>query len=169
MRYLKNVFYSVIIIGLASCSSTQYLTDSLGSVDTSQFTSYTLEDNCGDDINPIMQIRIKNGIQQSLRDRNLTNNNNADLLIKYFVKNTNKKYVQECRDDYLRWEGGRRCIDRVITYEEGSLVVDMIDTRTNTIIWHGAAYGASWDRLSDPNKHINKTVSGLLDRFFNQQ
>ncbi|MFT4533482.1 MAG: hypothetical protein ACJA1A_003192 [Saprospiraceae bacterium] len=169
MNYLKYLLFSIFIIGMSSCSSTQYLTDSLGSVDASQFASYTLEDNCGDDINPIMQIRIKNAIQKTLRVRNLTNNENANLLVKYFVKNTNKKYVQECRDDYLRWEGGRKCIDRVISYEEGSIVVDMIDTRTNTIIWHGAAYGPSWDRLSDPDKHINGTVSNLLDRFFTPQ
>ena len=134
MNYIKYLVFSSIIIGLASCSSTQYLTDSLGDIDSSQFTSYSIEDNCGDDINPIMQIRIKNAVQKTLRSKNIENTDNANLLVKYFVKNTNKKYVQECRDDYLRWEGGRKCIDRVISYEEGSIVVDMIDTRTNTII-----------------------------------
>ena len=77
------------------------------------------------------------------------------------------KYVQECRDDYLRWEGGTKCIDRVITYEEGSIVVDMINTKNNTIVWHGAAYGPSWSKLSDPNKHVNKTIENLMIRFFN--
>lgn len=167
MKHIKSILLSCLIIGFASCSTTQYLSDSLVPVDISQFESYVLEENCGDDINPIMQIRINNAVQKSLQNRGLTYNENANLLVKYFVKNKEQKYVQECRDDYLRWEGGTKCIDRVITYEEGSIVVDMINTKNNTIVWHGAAYGPSWSKLSDPNKHVNKTIENLMIRFFN--
>jgi hypothetical protein len=126
-----------------------------------------MEDNCGDDINPIMQIRIKNALEKKLRSSAYTKSADADLLVKYFVKNTSKKYVEECTDEYQRWEGGQTCQERVVSYEEGSIVIDLIDTRTNTIIWHGAALGPSWSSIRDPNKKVDEVIDQLLERYFN--
>ena len=146
---MKFAFITLLLIGMGSCSSTQYFSDSLENVDISKYQSYMTEDNCADDINPIMQLRIKN------------------VLVKYFVKNLSKKYVEECRDEYARWEGGKICQERVINYVEGSIVIDIIDTATNTIIWHGAAFGPSWSTIKDPNKKVDEVVNKLLERYFN--
>jgi hypothetical protein len=126
-----------------------------------------MEDNCADDINPIMQLRIKNALERTLRNHDYSKSLDADILVKYFVKNVTKKYVEECREEYARWEGGKLCEEKVVNYVEGSIVIDIIDTRTNTIIWHGAAYGPSWSSIRDPNKKVNEVVMKLLDRYFN--
>lgn len=165
IRYTIITLFTILM--LSSCASTQYVSDSLGTVDASQYNTYVMEDNCADDINPIMQIRIKNALEKKLRMNNYTNNKNADILVKYFVKNISKKYVEECKEEYSRWEGGKYCQERVVNYVEGSIVIDIIDTRTNAIIWHGAAYGPSWSSLSDPNKKVNEVVNKLLERYFN--
>lgn len=165
MRYWA--FMALLIFGLGSCSPTQYFSDNLGNLDTSKYQSYMTEDNCADDINPIMQIRIKNALDKNFRKNNYQQKPNADVLVKYFVKNLSKKYVEECREEYARWEGGKLCQERVVNYVEGSIVVDIIDTRTNTIIWHGAAYGASWSRIKDPNKKVDEVINKLLNKYFN--
>lgn len=165
LHYLSIVLFAILVMG--SCSSTRYTSDSLQDVDAKAYHTYVMEDNCGDDINPIMQIRIKNALEKKLRSSDYTMSPNADILVKYFVKNTSKHYVEECTDEYERWEGGQTCQERVITYEEGSIVIDMIDTRTNTIIWHGAAFGPSWDSIHDPNKKVDAVIAKLLDRYFN--
>lgn len=162
----KHFILFFLIIGIASCSSTQYLVDSLGDYDVTKYQTYTMEDNCTDDINPVMQLRIKNALEQNLREHNYTKASDADLLIKYFVKNVGKKYIEECRDEYTRWEGGEVCQERVVNYVEGSIVVDIIDTKTNSIIWHGAAYGPSWSRISNPNKKVNTVIENLLNKYF---
>lgn len=165
---LQNIFFiGFAIMTLVSCSSTQYISDSLTDIDTSKYLTYEMEDNCADDINPIMQIRIKNALERSLRSNSYSKDSNADVLVKYFVKNMSKKYVQECREEYARWKGGEMCQERVVNYVEGSIVIDIIDTKTNTIIWHGAAYGPSWSSIRDPNKKINEVVDNLLGRYFN--
>lgn len=166
MNITTHLLAIILTVGLTSCSTTQFVSDSFGDVDASQFSTYTLEDHCSDDINPIMQIRIKNAVQQSLHGRGIILSDRANLLVKYFVKNTNQRYTLECSEYYSRWDGGIVCRERVVSYEEGSIVIDMVDTRSNTIIWHGAAYGASWSRSRDANKAVNTTVGSLLDRFF---
>ena len=79
-----SIFLFAILM-LASCSSTQYISDSLGEVEPSAFSTYTMEDNCADDINPIMQIRIKNALEKKLRGNNYTKSDDADILIKYLI------------------------------------------------------------------------------------
>lgn len=167
MRLQYIILAIFTITAWVSCSSTQYVSDSLQDVDPSKYHTYVMEDNCADDINPIMQIRIKNALERTLRNNDYSRNSNADILVKYFVKNLSKKYVEECREEYARWEGGKVCQERVVNYVEGSIVIDVIDTRTNTIIWHGAAYGPSWSNISDPNKKVNEVVNKLLERYFN--
>ena len=152
---------------LASCSSTQFVSDSLGDINAAQYDTYTMEENCADDINPVMQIRIKNALETEMRSKDYSRSEDADILIKYFVKNLSKKYVEECREEYNRWEGGEYCQERVINYVEGSIVIDIIDRNTNSIIWHGAAYGPSWSKISDPNKKVKQVISKLLERYFN--
>ncbi len=164
--------HHVVIVVFATllfqaCSPTRYVSDSLAEIDTSQYKTYSMEENCTDDINPIMQIRIKNALETSLRSNNYSKSSNADVLVKYFVKNMNKQFVEECREEYNRWEGGEYCKERVINYVEGSIVIDIVDTRTNSIIWHGAAYGPSWSSLSNPNKKVKEVVDNLLSRYFN--
>jgi len=135
LHYIVLTIFSAIL--LQACASTQYVSDSLVKVDISQYHTYTMEDNCSDDINPIMQIRIKNALEQKLRSYDYSKSSDAD------------------------------CQERVVNYVEGSIVIDIIDTRSNSIIWHGAAYGPSWSSLSDPNKKVNEVVDTLLERYFN--
>jgi hypothetical protein len=167
MKLRHLVCIVIVAIGMGSCSSTQYFSDNLGNVDSSKYKTYVTEDNCADDINPIMQLRIKNALENKLRKNNYQKSAQADVLVKYFVKNLSKKYVEECREEYARWEGGKLCQERVVNYVEGSIVIDIIDTDTNTIIWHGAAYGPSWSRIKDPNTKVDEVVSKLLDKYFN--
>jgi len=166
MKSIYSFLSILVITGMVSCSTTQYISDSLQDVSPTKYHTYEMEDNCSDDINPIMQIRIKNALEKKLRNNDYSQSSNADILVKYFVKNLSKKYVEECREEYARWEGGKLCQERVVNYVEGSIVIDMIDTRTNTIIWHGAAFGPSWSSISDPNKKVDEVVDTLLERYF---
>ena len=91
---MKNVFSISLLVSIlyASCTSTQFVSDHLGNVNASQYNSYSMEANCANDINPIMQLRIKNAIEKKLRAKDYAKQENADLLVKYFVKNVSKKF-----------------------------------------------------------------------------
>ena len=162
MNYKLHLLALAVIV-LSSCSTTQYFSDSIADTDPASYSTYSMEDNCADDINPVMQLRIKNALELNFRAKNYSKSESGDVLIKYFVKNVSKKYVEECREEYARWEGGRICQEKVVNYVEGSIVVDIIDTKTNSIIWHGAAYGPSWSSIKNPNEKVEKVIRTLCE------
>ncbi len=155
---------------LTSCATVSYMTDNLVDVDIPNFRTYSTEDHCEDqDINPIMLQRVKNAIDISMRNRSVVRSKNPDMIVQYFIKNEMKNYYSTCRIDYNRWEGGEDCRNKVITYEEGSIVIDFVDTNTNTIVWHGAIKGPSFNYMKDPDTKINNMVSNLLEHFFDKK
>jgi hypothetical protein len=59
------------------------------------------------------------------------------------------------------------CEPRVIEYEAGTLVLDIVDTRTNRVIWRGWAQDTVKDALEDPDvmeRQIVEGVTGMLER-----
>jgi hypothetical protein len=59
------------------------------------------------------------------------------------------------------------CDPRVTEYEAGTLVLDIVDTRTNRVIWRGWAQDSVEDALDNPDemeRQINDGVTRMLDR-----
>ena len=60
------------------------------------------------------------------------------------------------------------CEPRVIEYEQGTLVIDVVDTRTNRVVWRGWAQDSvdgvidNQDRLA---RQIDKAVTRMMERF----
>ncbi len=162
---IRYLFLLAILVSLNSCAGVYYISDHKQDIEKKTYSSYMTEDHCDDAINPIMQQRIKNAVDIKMRSMGYKYSERGDLLVQYFVKNTTKEYLQKCENDYDRWAGGETCREMVITYEEGSIIIDMIDTDNNTIIWHGAARGPSFNAMRKPDKDINQMVSKLLDYY----
>ena len=66
------------------------------------------------------------------------------------------------RDGYCRIEG---CVPGIVDYQQGTLIVDLIDVRTNRLVWRGwAQEGIDGDlgnreRLA---KRIDRSIGGLV-------
>jgi len=159
------LFLLLILSALSSCTQLYYQTDFLVELDPDDYGSYYTEVQCDDDVNPITAQRIQNAIDVNARDLGYSQNENGDLLIKYLIKNTSKKFIEECSKEYNRFSGGEFCRERVVTYKEGSLIMDIIDANTNEIVWHGAAYGPSFNDWKDADKKVNEMVGTLFQRY----
>lgn len=165
----KIITYLIICIGITSCSTISYMTDNLNNVNAAKFRTYATQDNCDDNnINPIMLQRVKNAIDINMRNHNITPSEDPDLLVQYFIKNEYKSFIANCRLDYDSLIGGEDCRTKVVSYEEGSIVIDFVDTENNTIVWHGAIKGRSFNYMKEPNAKINEMVSNLIDMFFEE-
>jgi hypothetical protein len=60
-----------------------------------------------------------------------------------------------------------QCLTRVIEYEAGTLVLDLVDGRTNRAIWRGWARFSVEDMLDNPGtmkRHVTKAVTRMLAR-----
>ncbi len=168
---MRKIWYSLVFLifalFLSSCSFNTWSdfdhTVEKGKYDTYKMYVHDTELEFG--TNPINKIRIENAVKSRLNSIGLTRSDNPDLLVKYFVKLDRKEFIEKCNDTYENYEGGGYCIDRVVHYEQGTLVLDMIDVADNRIIFHGVAEGAPLDKASDPDKRINKMVNKLVADF----
>jgi hypothetical protein len=62
---------------------------------------------------------------------------------------------------------GDECQAEIATYEAGTLVLDIVDTRTNDVIWRGWAQDSVEGVLDNPDKmarQINEAVERMLAR-----
>jgi hypothetical protein len=84
----------------------------------------------------------------------------ADFKVVYTVASRNRFALREYNYGPFRFGGRDINVDR---YTEGSLIVDIIDTRTNQVIWRGHASGAV--DLDSIDKKITKSVDKLVNQF----
>ena len=62
----------------------------------------------------------------------------------------------------------RNCGARVIDYEAGTLMLDIVDTRTNRVIWRGWAQDGVQGMLENRDvmaKKIDEAVTRMLEQF----
>ena len=151
-----------------SCSKVTYWSDHTAEIDFGDYQTYMIDEQCSDynpGINPIHQQRIKNAIEIAFRDMGYIRSKDADINVKFFVKNETKYFYDNCIPEYENIEGGGQCIDKVYTYEEGTLVIDLIDIRKNKAIWHGGARGESWDNLDNADQKISEMVRVIMKEY----
>lgn len=59
------------------------------------------------------------------------------------------------------WSGGRTSVD---TYTEGTIVVDVLDTGTRTLVWRGTVEGA-FSKPNPSDEQIGKVIARVLEGF----
>jgi hypothetical protein len=84
-----------------------------------------------------------------------------DFAVAYYVTAKDKLNVQGYSIGPGRWLG-RRDI-RVDQFTEGTLIVDLIETNTNQLVWRGRVSGAV--ELKKLDEKINKAVEKLFKQF----
>jgi hypothetical protein len=90
-----------------------------------------------------------------------------DLRIHYHANITERIDVDRLDQDY-GFCTGEGCLPPVRTYEAGTLVIDIIDARTNRVIWRGWAQDSIKDELDDPDRMeatVEEAVARMLTRF----
>ncbi len=168
MTYLKNLWFILPLVFLTSCLSVRYVYDHPEDLQKRTYRTYTLEEHCLEvdmQISPINQQRLENAININLRDMGMVPSAEGDLLIRYFVKNETKFYGQGCNDEYDKWQGGQMCVERISSYQLGTLVIDVIDQEQNLAIWHGAAIGPTYYEMGNADVQLSKIVSQLFKKF----
>ena len=90
--------------------------------------------------NSLLNRRIRNAIEHQLADKGMQpDSDNPDLLVVYHVGVKDKVQVTDWGYSYSShyWGMGTRDID-VYQYQEGTLIIDLVDTRSKTLVWRGS-------------------------------
>jgi|SRR5690625_125196 len=161
----------VLVIGFSSCQSVRVATDYDKEVDFNQYQSFAFFKPGIDkaEISDLDKRRILRAIDAALLEKGMTKSKDADLLVSIFTEATEEMTV------YPRYYGWYNpwysyspyYYSNVSSRTEGTLYIDLIDAKTNTLVWQGVGIGTI-EPTSDVDRkteRINKIVKEILDRY----
>ena len=157
-------------LGLSSCSPFQVRSDY---ADTANFTTYKTYKLRIDDLklNDIDKDRVLNELSRQLQSKGLTSGENPDLIVN--VKANHKKVTDiNSTSPYgmYGWGGGFGWgigMNRTWTsnYNEGALIVDIIDSKDNKLVWQGIGSGISVDSPKSKQKQIPQILEEIMANY----
>jgi hypothetical protein len=120
------------------------------------------------DNDPFFKDHVQGAVEKQLAARGieLTTSGTPDLLIHYHANIRNRIAIDRIAHSY-DYCSGANCPPETITYEEGTLVLDFIDARTNRLIWRGWAQNSLGDTLHNRDtmaRRIDQAVTEMLKR-----
>jgi hypothetical protein len=119
------------------------------------------------DQDPFFQDHMQGAVEKQLATKGFERVTSGipDLLIHYHANITQRIDVNRVDRNY-GYCSDPECVS-VVEFEAGTLVLDIVDTRTNRVIWRGWAQQALGDMLDNRDRmaaHIDKAVSRMLER-----
>jgi hypothetical protein len=161
---------------LAACSSYNVtydydVTASYGRFKT--FDYYTSKKGTGGTTS-LMDKRVRAAVEQELRAKGFAMETQADpdFLVTYYPIVKNRKVRTTVRSGWgwgyrPFYGGGGVATSSVRNYKEGTIVIEIVDFKSNQMIWQGAANGAltGLDNPEDANEVVSKAVRDILAKF----
>jgi len=172
----KIHFLYILFLGLLACTSTcirnTQAAPGFALANYQTFNFYEVTTN-GEPVDAQYQDRInilKSAIQQKLITKGLTLNlTNPDLLVNIGVVTTEKVQTRQTnfREDAPRYIGQRRYTWQsreveVGRYKQGTVTIDLVDPKTNSMVWQGSAEAV----VPEKNAKLQKTVEEGVKQLF---
>jgi hypothetical protein len=165
----------ILLVVLASCSSVSVKYDYDREVDFQKYKTYAwTERDIPDDAlarNPLVKKRVRLAVDETLRSQgySLTERDQADFVVVIHAGVKERMRVQ----DYGRygwydpWWGPYGGRVEVSYYEEGTLVIDVMDAKEEELVWRGVGTGIV-KKYAKPEKmqqDIDEDVTKILSNF----
>ncbi|WP_312090193.1 DUF4136 domain-containing protein [Chryseobacterium sp.] len=157
-------------LGLSSCSPFRVQSDYAQTANFSTYKTYKLRI---DDLklNDIDKDRVLNELSKQLQMKGLSSSNTPDLIIN--IKANHKKITDINTSNpggMWGWGGGFGWgigMNRTWTsnYNEGAIIVDMIDAQSQKLVWQGIGSGISVDRPAAKQKQIPQIMSEIMANY----
>jgi hypothetical protein len=125
--------------------------------------------------NPIMDRRVAAAVEQELATRGFKRESTADpdFLVTYYPIYQEKRYMTAQHVGWGTWGfrpfgiGISTTTRQEHVYKEGTLVLEIVDFKTNQLVWKAAAEGALTELRNpeDADEVVNRAVRQMLERF----
>lgn len=187
----RLILVPLLLVILSSCATVRVDVDYDTSADFSRLSRYAwMEDkppvsgNALLDSNTLMHDRIRNGIDQWLKDRGYqkSDNKEADFFVLYRMVLENKTRVTVMNPYYdypYSWRFGyRRAFyssfawsyypeERIYEYQRGTLVIDIVDAKSKKLLWRGMSYEDVSPNTTQKKKqrYVDRAIKSILSRF----
>jgi hypothetical protein len=172
---MKKLMISVVpFLILLGCSSVQVTTDYSPQQDFTQYKSFKLYEgkslpNDALTKNPLIKKRVESAVSKILTEKGFNEvDDNADFIV-FPHAGVKEKIRVDTYDNgwYDPWWGPYGGYTNVSYYEEGSLVIDMVDTGKKELSWRGIGTRTikNFSGPEEMQQVIDETVSKILDDF----
>ena len=170
-------FAAVVIsaLTLTGCASMQVNSFVERGIDFTQYHTYAWATNdqlvTGDprlDNNPFFLERLQASVERQLATKGFekTTSGTPELVLHYHASITQRIDVNRVDREY-GYCYDEDCRARVTEYEAGTLVLDIVDARTNRVIWRGWAQDSVEGVLDNQDRmarKIDEAVKRMLER-----
>jgi hypothetical protein len=172
MNVQRTIFASVGMVLLCAgvSSGQQVKTDYDRSTNFAQYKTYSWEKVQTQD--QLWVSRIKEAVNASLAAKGLTPvESGGDVSIVAIETTQNQQTLNTFYDGFgggWRWRGFGGFGDATTTtetYKVGTLVVDLFDAHTKTLIWRGSSSDTLSDKSDKNIKNLDKGVQKMFDHF----
>jgi hypothetical protein len=183
---MKKTYFTVVVMALvllvSSCgTSIKVTSDYNGKAAFGSYMTFNFKksDSAMSDypalINPINQQRLENAISDQMSLRKYASSDAPDLWISYYVKITEKTEYQATTSypyyggwgyygHYYGYGHGWTTVQSY-DYNVGTLVIDIVDARTNELVWYGVGTKVLKENNNDPEGSINYAVSQIFNHY----
>ncbi len=156
---------------LTGCSSIRVGTDFDHNADFSVLKTYRWVEHRKQSDNkmmkdPLIRKHIIDAVENVMDARGYfkVRSENPDFLIAFYIGSKKKVDVTHYRYGYGRWGRFRGRDISVRKYREGSLIIDIIDSRTKQLVWRGWATSVLHGR-ENIREDIQASVIKILERY----
>ena len=170
MNAQRSIFASVGIAFLfATTSFAQHVkTDYDRTANFNEYKTYSWEKVQTKD--PLLVDRIKEAVNTTLAAKGLTPvESGGDVSVVAIEMTKNQQSLNTFYNGFgggWRWGGGfGNTTTTVDNYKVGTLVVDLFDAKTKTLIWRGSASDTLSDKSDKNIKNLDKGVEKMFDHF----
>lgn len=118
------------------------------------------------DRDPFFRDHMQGAVDKQLTARGLerSTSRRPDLLAHYHVAITRRIDVN-CVDRQYGYASDDDMPGRVIEYEVGTLIIDLVDSRTNRVVWRGWAQ-QDFERALKKHDFLARTINTAVTRMF---
>jgi hypothetical protein len=173
MNKIIPILIAVFIIGCSPALKVSYDFD--GSADFSSFRTFKFTDDALKlGINELMRMRLLDAITAELAKKGVTPSDNPDILIdlKGRIKTEREATAYNTGGYYgagyrYGWGPGFSTTQiNVNEYQVGTIFIDLIDAKTNHLVWQGRAERTLDESASTQTKE-KRIKEGVADVFYN--
>jgi hypothetical protein len=157
---------ALVLSGCASMNVNSYLAPDAGLTAGSTYNwASTNPRSTGDprlDNNMFFEEAVQTAVEQRLTAKGFEKSASPDLLVHVHASITQEIVISGGERGGEPCEG---CTPEV--YDAGTLVIDLVDARTNRLVWRGWAVGSFEGIVDDQawmERRMTETVDGILDR-----
>ena len=171
-----------LLLWLSGCVSTEptIITNISPDADFSGVTSFTIMQPTGTDrsngVRTPLTLMLAEAVTNEMKIRGISQSDSPDLLVNFYVNSEDRINVRNTpttsasfhsshrsRGRYSAWGGYTTTVRQ---YTVGTLVIDIVDPKTNTLVWEGIAqHRLRSSTRQITQQQIDEVVSLLMVRF----